>query len=90
MNAGRTGIPFQGTAEAAFTAFVEQHERVLREALTASFGVDAGRDATADALAHAWERWDHLQVMDNPVGYLTRDGAVTAWDYAPDTGWIGS
>jgi len=21
---------------------------------------------------------------------VTRDGAVTAWDYAPDTGWIGS
>ena len=21
---------------------------------------------------------------------LTRDGDVTAWDYAPDTGWIGS
>jgi DNA-directed RNA polymerase specialized sigma24 family protein len=69
-DAGRTGIPVQGTAEAAFTAFVEQHERVLREALTAAFGVDAGRDATADALAHAWERWDRLEVMDNPVGYL--------------------
>jgi DNA-directed RNA polymerase specialized sigma24 family protein len=69
-DAGRTAIPVQGTAESAFTAFVEQHERVLREALTAAFGVDAGRDATADALAHAWERWDRLEVMDNPVGYL--------------------
>ena len=58
------------TAEQGFTAFVEQHERTLREALTAAFGVDVGRDATADALAHAWARWDRVSGMENPVGYL--------------------
>jgi DNA-directed RNA polymerase specialized sigma24 family protein len=67
---GRTGLPVRERAEQGFTAFVEQHERSLREALTAAFGVDVGRDATADALAHAWTRWDRVSAMDNPVGYL--------------------
>jgi DNA-directed RNA polymerase specialized sigma24 family protein len=67
---GRAGVSLAETAEQRFTAFVRQHEQALREALTAAFGVDAGRDATADALAHAWERWDRLEAMDNPVGYL--------------------
>src|SRR5215211_7696028 len=67
---GRAGVSLTETAEQRFTAFVRQHERALREALTAAFGIDAGRDATADALAHAWERWDRLEGMENPVGYL--------------------
>ena len=67
---GRTGVDVRETAEQRFTAFVEQHERALRESLTAAFGVDIGRDATADALAHAWERWDRVAGMENPVGYL--------------------
>src|SRR5262245_44935769 len=67
---GRTEIPVRETAEQGFNAFVEQHERSLRETLTAAFGVDIGRDATADALAHAWERWDRVSGMENPVGYL--------------------
>src|SRR5262245_45252652 len=67
---GRTGIPVRETAEQSFNAFVDEHERSLRESLTAAFGVDVGRDATADALAHAWERWDRVSGMDNPVGYL--------------------
>ena len=58
------------TAEQGFTAFVERHERSLRESFTAAFGVDVGRDATADTLAYAWERWDRVSSMDNPVGYL--------------------
>ena len=58
------------SAERDFTTFVEQYERVLREALSAAFGVDVGREATADALAHAWQRWERISRMDNPVGYL--------------------
>jgi DNA-directed RNA polymerase specialized sigma24 family protein len=67
---GRAGVSLTETAEQRFTAFVRQHERALREALTAAFGVDAGREATADAMAYAWERWDRLEGMANPVGYL--------------------
>jgi RNA polymerase sigma factor (sigma-70 family) len=67
---GHNVAPVRESAEAAFTAFVQQHERSLREALTAAFGLEAGRDATADALAHAWQRWDRVASMENPVGYL--------------------
>lgn len=65
-----SGVSVRDSAERDFTAFVEQHERPLREALTAAFGVDVGREATADALAHAWQRWDRVSTMENPVGYL--------------------
>jgi RNA polymerase sigma factor (sigma-70 family) len=63
-------VPVTGSAEQGFIAFVEQHERILREALTAAFGTDVGRDATAETLADAWQRWDRISTMENPVGYL--------------------
>ena len=44
----------------------------LHAALIPSIGVDHAREATADALAWAWENWDRVQVMDNPAGYLYR------------------
>lgn len=53
-----------------FTAFVEDVEPKLRLALCANFGKDLGREATADALAFAWERWDRINDADNPAGYL--------------------
>jgi len=53
-----------------FDAFVAAHEQRLRQALTATFGIDRGRDAAADAFAHAWERWDQVASMANPAGYL--------------------
>jgi DNA-directed RNA polymerase specialized sigma24 family protein len=53
-----------------FDDFVERAEPRLREALSAALGSDAGRDATAVALAHAWERWERVRGMGNPVGYL--------------------
>ena len=66
----RSDVPVRDSSERGFTAFVEQYERPLREALTAAFGIDTGREATADALAHAWQRWDRISTMENPVGYL--------------------
>ena len=53
-----------------FEEFVTTHERRLRQALTAAFGIDHGRDAAADALAYAWEHWDRVAEMANPAGYL--------------------
>ena len=53
-----------------FEAFVAAHERRLRQALTASFGIDRGREAAADAFAYAWENWDRVAGMANPAGYL--------------------
>ena len=54
----------------AFRAFVTVSEPRLRQALSSSLGGQAGRDATVDALSHAWENWDRIASMDNPVGYL--------------------
>jgi RNA polymerase sigma-70 factor (ECF subfamily) len=53
-----------------FEAFVAAHERRLRQALTAVFGIDSGREAAADAFVYAWEHWDRVAAMANPAGYL--------------------
>jgi DNA-directed RNA polymerase specialized sigma24 family protein len=53
-----------------FATFVAAHERRLRQALTAVFGIDRGREAAADAFVYAWEHWDRVATMANPGGYL--------------------
>jgi RNA polymerase sigma-70 factor (ECF subfamily) len=57
-----------------FEDFFERVEPKLRTALIAVFGQEAGRDATAAALAYGWEHWDRISGMGNPVGYLYRVG----------------
>jgi RNA polymerase sigma-70 factor (ECF subfamily) len=67
-----------GTVEgerAAFHSFVEQVEPRLRRAFTLLRGVDDGMDATAEALAWAWQHWTEVQEMANPAGYLYRVGS---------------
>lgn len=49
-------------------------ERRLRRALVARYGVELGNEATADAIAYAWEHRQQLATMGNPVGYLFRVG----------------
>lgn len=61
-------------AHVAFTDFVKQIEPRLRRALVAARCPNLGRDATAEALAWAWEHWPRVQAMDNPTGYLFRVG----------------
>jgi DNA-directed RNA polymerase specialized sigma24 family protein len=65
-------IPDTTDATAAFAAFVHDVEPRLRRALVSRYGLDAGREATAVALAWGWEHWKELHVMDNPAGYLYR------------------
>jgi DNA-directed RNA polymerase specialized sigma24 family protein len=60
--------------EVEFRAFVVTAEPRLHRALVASLGWDKGREATADALAYAWEHWPKLRTMTNPAGYLYRVG----------------
>jgi RNA polymerase sigma factor (sigma-70 family) len=60
--------------EEGFRAFVAQAEPRLRRGLMAAYGSDRGREATAESLAVAWERWDDIRKMANPVGYLFRVG----------------
>ena len=56
----------------AFTEFVTDIEPKLHASLVASLGLDHAREATADALAWAWEHWDRVEKMDNPGGYVYR------------------
>jgi DNA-directed RNA polymerase specialized sigma24 family protein len=55
---------------AGFETFVAAHERRLRQGLTAAVGAEHGPEAAADALVYAWEHWDRVVGMANPVGYL--------------------
>lgn len=55
-----------------FTAFADAAGARLRQVLVAQYGVDVGADLTADALAYAWEHWERIEPMENPVGYLYR------------------
>jgi DNA-directed RNA polymerase specialized sigma24 family protein len=56
----------------AFQSFVAAEGAQLRRVLYAHFGVELGREATSDALAYAWEHWNRVRTMNNPVGYLYR------------------
>jgi DNA-directed RNA polymerase specialized sigma24 family protein len=57
-----------------FEAFVREAEPRLSRALAAMYGFEDGRDATAEALAYAFEHWDRLQHIANLPGYLFRVG----------------
>jgi DNA-directed RNA polymerase specialized sigma24 family protein len=62
----------------AFESFVTVEGQRLRRALIAAYGVDAGCEACAEALAWAWEHWLRVVEMVNPVGYLFRVGQSSA------------
>ncbi|HEY7468718.1 MAG TPA: hypothetical protein VIC07_04205, partial [Acidimicrobiia bacterium] len=52
----------------AFTEFARVAEPRLRLALGAAFGFDLAQEATAEAIAFAWEHWDRVTRAANPVG----------------------
>lgn len=54
----------------SFTDWATYAEPRLRKALTASFGIEVGKEATADALSLAWESWGEIRDKDNPLGYV--------------------
>jgi RNA polymerase sigma-70 factor (ECF subfamily) len=62
------------TTTGQFTDFVSVVEPRLRRALSAAFGSELGREATAEALAYGWQHWDRIGGMENPAGYLFRVG----------------
>lgn len=77
MNEGRvagTGSKDAPVEVRSFEVFVAEVEPRLRRALVAGFGPIVGRDAAAEALAIAWERWEEVRGMGNPAGYLYRVG----------------
>ena len=68
-------------AHRAFTRFVKETEPRLSYALAAAYGLEVGAEATADALAWAWEHWESLEAKRNPAGYLYRVGQSKARRY---------
>jgi DNA-directed RNA polymerase specialized sigma24 family protein len=57
-----------------FTRFVREVEPRLRRALIATYGRERGREATAEALAWAWEHWSRVKAAQSPVAFLYRVG----------------
>lgn len=54
--------------------FLVREKEGLARAFVASFGFERGQEALAEAMAYAWEHWEEIQAMQNPVGYLYRVG----------------
>ena len=55
-------------SEQEFELFLQEIEPRLRRAHFAALGIDRGREATAEALAWAWEHWNRLSRIKNPGG----------------------
>ncbi len=66
--------PNRAAEESDFEAFVVEVEPRLRRAFIAAYGAERGREATAEALAWAWEHWQRVRAMRNAAGYLYRVG----------------
>ena len=64
-----------------FDRFVRDAEHRLSFAFAAAYGPEVGAEATAEALAYAWEHWDRLREMANPTGYLFRVGQSKSRKY---------
>jgi DNA-directed RNA polymerase specialized sigma24 family protein len=70
----RTRVVVVPESDESFESFFERAEPRLRPALVALYGIEFGREAAADALSYAWEHWDQVCSMKNPLGYLYRVG----------------
>ena len=57
-----------------FPGFARTIEPRLRSALVAALGQERGSEATAEALAWAWEHRDRAVALEHPVGYLFKVG----------------
>jgi DNA-directed RNA polymerase specialized sigma24 family protein len=55
-------------------AYVDDVRPRLLRALAGAVGASEAADATAEAIAYAFEHWDRISTMDNPTGYLFRVG----------------
>jgi DNA-directed RNA polymerase specialized sigma24 family protein len=60
--------------EGSFEDFFARAEPRLRAALTSLYGADMGREATAEAMAWAYEHWERVRGLDHRVAYLYRVG----------------
>lgn len=64
-----------GVVGVDFETFCIHEQPSLTRALTMALDHrELGRDAAAEALTRAWERWDHVSSLDNPAGWAYRVG----------------
>ena len=61
-------------ADEEFERFAAEARPRLVRAFVPSRGIDGAADAAAEAIAHAFEHWDRVRVMENPTGWLYRVG----------------
>ncbi len=61
-----------------FESFAATTGERVRRALVAHYGVEVGAEASAEAMAVAWQRWDSVAEMENPAGFLFRVGQSKA------------
>lgn len=73
------------SAPTDFERFAELAETKLRRAYIAAYGTERAAEATAEAMAWAWEHRDRLDTMENPVGYLYRVGQSRTRPRQPPT-----
>lgn len=73
-----TGPPDDQTFEAFYRTHVDRVYRAL--ALTLG-NVELAREATDEAMARAYARWDRVSTYDNPGGWVFRVGSnwATSW-----------
>ncbi len=69
----RSSLETRPTEEQFSRFFVEVEPR-LRRALVARYGQERGREASAEALAWAWEHWGRVETLTNQLGYLYKVG----------------
>ena len=50
--------------------YLAHHGRVLGALVAVAGGVELGREATDEAFTRAFERWDRVQAMDAPTGWV--------------------
>lgn len=60
-------------AWARFDAFVEQeHDRLFKALYFVTGSREDAEDLSQDAFMKLWERWDRIEEIDDPTGYLFR------------------
>lgn len=81
VQVGESGASVGIDGREDFDTFTRRCGPDVRRVLVARYGPEVGIEATSDALAYAWERWERVAAMQNPTGYLVRVGQSAARRY---------
>ncbi len=68
-------VPLRPVAAGGFTEFYRESRTQVARALALTLGdVDLAAEATDEAMTRAYQRWDHVQRLANPGGWVYRVG----------------